>query len=98
MTKNELFHRCFVGILSNQTVALRKKFPYSELFWSVFSRIRTEYEYVEWFLYNKNIEMGLSLINLLKIYFILHKILKWVTSSACIKILLLQGTMCTIEK
>ena len=25
------------------TLALRKKCPYSELFWSVFSRIRTEY-------------------------------------------------------
>ena len=29
--------------LRNQLYALRKKYPYSELFWSVFSRIRTEY-------------------------------------------------------
>ena len=27
----------------NVWAALREKFPYSELFWSVFSRIRTEY-------------------------------------------------------
>ena len=27
-----------------QYVALRKKCPYSEFFWSVFSRIRIEYE------------------------------------------------------
>ena len=27
-----------------QRVTLREKCPYSELFWSVFSRIRTEYE------------------------------------------------------
>ena len=25
------------------SLALREKYPYSELFWSVFSRIRTEY-------------------------------------------------------
>ena len=29
------------NIMKRQT--LRKKFPYSELFWSVYSRIRTEY-------------------------------------------------------
>ena len=27
----------------NMTTPLREKYPYSELFWSVFSRIRTEY-------------------------------------------------------
>ena len=32
-----------------------KKCPYSELFWSVFSRIRTEYgEIIDWFLYDGN--------------------------------------------
>ena len=31
------------NIYYKQKISLREKYPYSELFWSVFSRIRTEY-------------------------------------------------------
>ena len=32
-----------MGRFPDMTTPLREKYPYSELFWSVFSRIRTEY-------------------------------------------------------
>ena len=31
-------------LIKNKIQSLREKGPYSELFWSAFSRIRTEYE------------------------------------------------------
>ena len=41
-SENE-FHNLYTKASSIAKRALRKKCPYSELFWSVFSRIRTEY-------------------------------------------------------
>ena len=37
------FSKWFIIYLLSQNFTLRKKCPYSELFWSAFSRIRTEY-------------------------------------------------------
>ena len=43
----QIFSRCcsyYLLLLTYLYLSLREKCPYSELFWSVFSRIRTEYE------------------------------------------------------